>query len=246
MSGPKRLLDEGTDLERLLIAGGRSVRPNRIAKARVGFLLFLSGMGFAPSALAAASNARVWLATKWLAVGLAAGAVAFSAARVARHEVGQEVIATSGVGPSRSSAVNDRPNLDKLPAPAPAPAPEAELPPESRLEVNADVAKKDRPPSEARPSRDGVPKGVSMEEIQEIDAARRAVEAGDPKGALQKLDRYAKNHPNGALEQEHWRLRIEALAAQGDLGAARSLLRRFLLRYPQSAHRKRLQSLLSG
>lgn len=246
MSGPKRLFEEGTNLERLLIASGRSVHPNRMAKARVGFLLFLSGMGIAPAALSAVrSSARVWLVTKWLAVGIGAGTVAFSATRATHHDkTSQAVIAAPDVEPARSPSPGDKPSNAELATAASAPT-EAILPGAPPGD-NAEVSKKDRPVSELRAGRESVPTGVSMEEIREIDGARRAIEAGDPRGALQRLDRYAKNHPKGALEQEHLRLRVEALAAQGDMDAARSLLRRFLARYPQSAHRKRLQSLVGG
>ena len=250
MSEPRRLLEQGTDLERLLLSAGRSARPGRMAKARAAVLVSLSGVGVVRSAEAAGAGGslRPWLAAKWVAVGLGAGAVAFTVVRATHHPAHGTATTVGAIAtipadwPIASTAVPapiqpGEAATDLSPAVAQA-APSANNP--------ADPGRKERAAGETRAVRESAANGLSGEEIAEIDAARRAVEAGNPRSALERLDRYAKNHPNGALEQEHLRLRIEALAALGELDAARVLLRRFLVRYPQSAHRKRLLSLVGG
>jgi outer membrane protein assembly factor BamD (BamD/ComL family) len=80
--------------------------------------------------------------------------------------------------------------------------------------------------------------------VAAVDAAGRALRAGDAAGALTALDRYEHDYPRGTLRPEATVLRIEALVARGDRARALILARRFLASHPTSAHRTRVRSLL--
>jgi outer membrane protein assembly factor BamD (BamD/ComL family) len=77
-----------------------------------------------------------------------------------------------------------------------------------------------------------------------LDAARRALRAGDTQLALGELDRHQAQFPRGMLGQEATLLRIEVLARSGNRSAAQTLARQFLARQPNSPHAKRIESLL--
>lgn len=94
-------------------------------------------------------------------------------------------------------------------------------------------------PSAARPG----PASLG-EEVAAIDAARKALLAGDTSGALRALDDYDRRFPGGMLGPEASVLRIEALARRGDRATATRLAKAFLVSHPRSPHASRLRSLL--
>lgn len=256
MNDPRRFLDGGgSELERLLLASGRSVGPGRMAKARTGVVLWLVGMGFAPSLFATIrTTMRPWLFARWVAVGLGTGAAAWGTVRVASH-----VYPPAAVAPMVAQTRSARPAVNPGQAEVSEPTlrdgqPDVVAPGESPSDLPETASKgaastgSPAPTSLLRGNSDAAQssKGSVAAEIRELDAARRSIEEGDPRGALHRLDHYAKAHPKGAFEQEQIRLRIEALVALGETDSARALTRKFLARYPESAYRKRLQTLVGG
>jgi outer membrane protein assembly factor BamD (BamD/ComL family) len=75
---------------------------------------------------------------------------------------------------------------------------------------------------------------------------RNALDGGDTAGALSDLDRFERRFPARRLGPEAMALRIEGLAMQGDMKAARSLADHFDKAYPDSPYRARLHSVLVG
>ncbi len=82
------------------------------------------------------------------------------------------------------------------------------------------------------------------DEIASLDSAQQALSEGHGADALAALDAHAKRFSSGALGPEAAVLRIEALAAAGDTGAAARQARAFLAKSPGSPHAARVRSLL--
>ena len=80
-------------------------------------------------------------------------------------------------------------------------------------------------------------------EMAELEFVREALARGDAARALSGLDAYDARHLNGSLFIEAHVLRIEALAAAGQVAAARSLARRFLSEQPGSPYTKHVTSI---
>jgi outer membrane protein assembly factor BamD (BamD/ComL family) len=79
------------------------------------------------------------------------------------------------------------------------------------------------------------------EEGRLLASAHRLVQAGQGSEALRVLGNLKQRYPRSVLSQEREVLTIEALAATGDLAAARALTQKFLARHPQSPHASRLE-----
>jgi hypothetical protein len=79
------------------------------------------------------------------------------------------------------------------------------------------------------------------EEGRLLAKAHQLVQSGQGQQALEVLRISASRYPRSVLYQEREVLTIEALAATGDTGAARSRAERFLKRHPNSPHAGRLQ-----
>ncbi|MBI2395522.1 MAG: outer membrane protein assembly factor BamD [Deltaproteobacteria bacterium] len=138
-----------------------------------------------------------------------------------------------------------------LPPPGAAPT-TAALPVESATVVAPDPtlvspAKATPPPAPAKaaPAASSAAPALSHE-IQLIDAARQAIEAGDPTSAIAALDRYQRECPTGVLALEAQVLRIEAIARSGDPAGAAQLARRFLEGHPDSPYEARVRKHLPG
>jgi outer membrane protein assembly factor BamD (BamD/ComL family) len=78
-----------------------------------------------------------------------------------------------------------------------------------------------------------------------VNAARVALSAGDRPRALELLERFETQFPEGVLRPEAAILRIEALVASGDRPAAARAARAFLAANPSSPYAPRIQRLLS-
>jgi TolA-binding protein len=79
-----------------------------------------------------------------------------------------------------------------------------------------------------------------------IDAARAALNRGDPGRALALLGQHGEEFSGGVLAQEAEILRIHALFARGDRTSAAEHARRFLSRNPNSPHAERLRRIAEG
>jgi TolA-binding protein len=80
-------------------------------------------------------------------------------------------------------------------------------------------------------------------ELTLLDAARGALDGGDPARALALLDQYTREFPLGRLAPEARVMRIEATARRGDRAAAQSMAREFLDDSPESPHADRVRKL---
>ncbi len=98
--------------------------------------------------------------------------------------------------------------------------------------------------AEAEPSAPAASRSIAQE-VAQLDVARRSLSAGDPGASLRTLDEYEQRYKGGMLHQEATLLRIEALAAAGDLGSARRVADRFLRDHPRSPHEQRIRALVS-
>jgi hypothetical protein len=116
--------------------------------------------------------------------------------------------------------------------PAVAPTPVAAPPP---------VESRHARPASPHPSDDGVPATKPPETAEEladenalIEAARAALGARDAGSAVGLLERHARLHPAGQMEEEREALWVQALAAKGDGAAARARAAAFRRRFPRS------------
>jgi hypothetical protein len=258
MIGPKRLLEgDGTELERTLLASGRAARPSSPGKWRTLVLFVLMGVGAMSKARAAAvlgAKARAWAIAQWLALGVGTAAVGWAAVQTRVHVSAHPLVSEVASIPGTPAASKSR----ALP-------PRLETSPSSLAVAESDSPSSDAPVASTSPEREplvslrpkrgaavvpapggersaGLPSIAA--EIQELDRAREALAAGEPRRAIERLDRYDRLFPKGALQQEGLRLRIEAVAANGERAAARSLAQRFETLYPGSTQSERLKSLV--
>ena len=67
-----------------------------------------------------------------------------------------------------------------------------------------------------------------------------------PGRALALSHEHAARFPRSAMSQEREMIAINALLAMGRAADARARARRFIVRYPKSAHRQRLKAMLSS
>jgi hypothetical protein len=84
------------------------------------------------------------------------------------------------------------------------------------------------------------------DEIAALDGARRALDANQAREALALLDRHDRDFSPAALDVEASVLRIQALAALGRTGEARSLASSFLLAHPDLPQARRVKTLMSN
>jgi hypothetical protein len=256
MIHPKRLLDgDGTELERLLLASGRAARPNKRAKWRTGIVFFLMGIGTVSKAHAVAllgAKVRAWTIAQWLALGVGTGAAGWLAVQ-AKADMPEPVVAVA-VTDARPRRIPHAPSPrdESLPI-----APQAEPAPANVVERSSPIDARTAAPvspavprtkrgslAAAKAAEPPVSERSIASEIDELDRARDALAAVEPKRALDRLSRYERQHPQGALREEALRLRIEALVSSGDRKTARAFALRFQALYPDSTHSERLKALV--
>jgi len=261
MIHPKRLLDgDGTELERLLLSSGRAARPSGRAKWRTAIMFFLVGIGTVSKAHAVAllgAKVRAWTIAQWLAIGVGTGAAGWVAVHAPANVPQDAAIVVQDPAPRRNAAapISRHPPAEVTPQPLPEPPPvngveaSASLPP---LAVRTPV----QTPAVSRPKRGttlaaartvvGPPPGDRSigSEVDELDRARQLLGTGEPKRAIDRLNRYDRLFPQGTLREEALRLRIEAVVSAGERATARGLAQRFQAQYPDSAHSERLKALV--
>jgi outer membrane protein assembly factor BamD (BamD/ComL family) len=76
-----------------------------------------------------------------------------------------------------------------------------------------------------------------------LTEARAELHAGDPRAALQTLERLRARSPKGVLAQEREVLTIQVLSALGDNAAAKRKAKEFLDAHPESPHTSQLRRL---
>jgi hypothetical protein len=123
----------------------------------------------------------------------------------------------------------------------PAPTPLAET-----AKAAAAETQKDSDEPEAKPATPSESEAKADPESQMLDAAREQLSAGNAGAALISLEHMRKKFPKGDLAQDRELLRIEALKAKGQRGAAKSAARKFAKQHPNNPHLGELESLLIG
>jgi TolA-binding protein len=83
-------------------------------------------------------------------------------------------------------------------------------------------------------------------EIALIQRAKQALAIQDPDGALAVLSTYASRYPHGTLPAEAGYLRVQALLAQGDRGAAMEVARRLLAADPRGVLAPKLRAIVDS
>jgi hypothetical protein len=219
MSDPQRLEDGdiGSFAQRLLEAAKESPGPTLKARMQRGLGLLEPGVPVATLGKA--------VATSWpvgVAVGLVTACLIVTPLAVlVRHR-----------GPSRVEA-------PKAAAPV---GGQSGVP---AVATSAPVDDSGMPIATGGPeSSTSVPPGTLMDEIRLVDRARAEIVAGAPRRALDEIRRYSERYPHGAFDLEAMVLRIESLAAAGDLRAAKDLGRQFLKQHPNSLLSERVVAIV--
>lgn len=243
VNDPERLLSgsaTGAELSLLRSAEADEPPADGAAKlaATLGVSIALISVPAAASVAATASQATAASATgaiaKWkLYVGkLALKHIAVSAGGLAlAGTVALTALPSAPSKPSRApheAAATPR-GGEALPPPAPS-APEPVHP--------ADDAHAD----DAPPAAKSAPARSIAGEIAALDAVRAALSAAEPGRALTLLETYERSYKTGALREEAWILRIDALTHAGRTREARRATHSFLKAYPRSVHVGRLRA----
>lgn len=225
MSEPRRLLEDAEGLERALLESAELDTPSPDRRRR---LVALAG---ASVVTAGAASAGAGIATWKVVVAVVlvgTGGVA------AAHRAGRAPPAATAAPPASVAPAVVRPTAESRPTSV-ASTPASTSPPA----VAPKVAAKSAPfaPGTSAPN---VACSVG-DEVTALDKVRAAVRTGQAVDALARLDRYAATCPAGVLTVEARVLRIEALAAKGDAGAADRLARAFLAEHPKSTYDGRVR-----
>jgi hypothetical protein len=204
---PERLLEQGSEFERLLLAGGIAERPSSTLTRRMALGAGLGG------ALSYTSSAKALMQTWW------GKTVAFAS-------VGVGVAGAIAVGAQLSAGADDLPAAPlAVSAPPVALTTLAEPPASSDASKASDAADSGvserastpLPASEAVATKRMAPSvkagGTLAQEIKALDRARGSMTRGDRAGALAELDSYDRRYPAGTLKREARVLRARAIQA---------------------------------
>ncbi len=197
----------------------------------------------APAAIAIAgkATATTWLvaSAKWLAV---ATGLSLAALGVAHGVIGSNSSANDAAGKAPVTW-----EKDKKANPTPAQAATAA----ASLQVAQEVAAPDPVPAFEAPGSErttAAPSGRTTSqlarEVAALDRARAAALAHQPLRVIALLNAYQREFPSGALNPEAQVLRIEALAASGQLDKARALAQKLLAADPTGPLADRVRALV--
>jgi hypothetical protein len=212
------------------------------------------GGAFLPStaygATTAAKSVSTLVVAKWIAVGMASGAVTMGTVSGIEHmaatraRIEDRVVAppvrelASPISQPRSAEAKPAPSTPSGdPAPA-APLPARAAP--SVVQVDPIVT---APAPAPVASGTASPLGQLTRELSILDHARAALAAKAPLEASRALDAYESEFPAGTMRVEAAALRVEALARSGLVADARRRADAFLQAYPASPLAVRVRSL---
>jgi TolA-binding protein len=237
MTEPTRLIDSGaTEFERYLLGAATRERPTRLQHLRMRRSIVLAELGILGTVVKALAAATQQIVMVSVVAGALAGQGSVPTSTWLRES--REPVANITEHPSKSlSSEGKSTNETAIP----------------RLEVTDELPEVTQ--SRLPHSKTEVTKVPSLaprrtielrEEIALMDLARAALRSGSPKSALEYLEQYRSRFPSGSFGQEAQALRIEAIAASGNIARARSLAKAFLARSPNSPHSARLQRLVDS
>lgn len=252
MTSPTRLLDSAQNPNaRALLRAGLEEGPKPAALRATALALGVTASVAVTAPATAMVAPSLALAAKWVAVGTLAGVTLAG---------GVNAIATRvDTPPPVPVAAPLRPwTVPSSTAAAPPVVPEPAATPEAAADVAPPVvaqqpvsmpapvvatplaeARGAAPPTLRLPERPGL-----AGEVANIDAARRALAAGDAGTALQQLEHYYSRARTGTLDREAQLLRIDALLRAGQTQRAHQLAEHYLASYPQDPHAARLRGLV--
>ncbi|HWB76303.1 MAG TPA: hypothetical protein VG755_15135 [Nannocystaceae bacterium] len=175
-----------------------------------------------------------YLRKGWIAIGaLAAGVVlALGLAPTIAAQIDAPTLRTEAVQVGEEPRAHTVEIRDEAPVEPPAAPPKT---------APAPVVLEEAPALE-KPARARTRKPVAattddlVVELGLVRRARRALQDGDPKGALAMLDAHAHAFPQGQMLEDRLALRIEALCAAGAERQARAEAKALRRRFPGSAH----------
>jgi hypothetical protein len=192
--------------------------------------------GAASTGGAAASSLGLAVA-KWVVIGALGGGILASSAELAfkppavvpraANLAAQHAAARAAAAPHRARAPNSEPG-ELLAAPS------------SSAALLRPPKPPDSPSTAALPATES---GQLGREVQTIDAARRALAAGNTALALSELDGYQRIASTGVLDREARVLRIETLFRAGDAARAQQLSAQYLHDFPNDAHAAHVRAL---
>jgi hypothetical protein len=171
----------------------------------------------------------------WGAGAVALGLLGYAALQGARHS-GQDPAPAGSATPAAQSSVAPPAPAATVEAPEPQTIPSA-APPSSAEPVNHE---RTAPASPARSAE----RHAGPSEAELLERARRAL-ATDPARALALAQQHQKQYPNGVLQQERDVITIEALRRLGKVKEADQRAGTFQRQYPDSAHRRSVETGLS-
>lgn len=236
---PKRWLeDEGSAIERELLASVSDVRPPANAKDQAWRSIAASiaagtvAVSIAPAAAAATTKIGGTVVASTL-LTKAVWTVAAGSIVVGGYFAAREVWPKAPEPERRAKAAEVAAPVEPAQRVA---APEAVEPQATPIEASEPAARRAAPRLKRR--------DPLTEESALLTRARAALRTGDTAGAERMLQRMGAEFPRGVLEQERQVLSIEVLAARGDTAAAKARAREFAKAHPTSPHTARLRSLL--
>jgi hypothetical protein len=258
MGDPDRLLgsmNAGDELERDLLGSLRDVAPPSGAKGETWKRLAIQTAavatigatsaalhGAARSSVAAAAQGTKMLAAKVVAGVVIAGSTAAGGAwwmheRAAARPVAQSVAAERPPSPAPQAVTPQSPEPTAV-EPEPAPPSERSFSAVPGPSKGADRSSKSNDDVRSRSD-------LLSLESRMLTEARAELRAGDPRAALQTLERLRARSSKGVLMQEREVLHIQILSALGDTAAAKRKAKEFLDAHPESPHAAQLRRLLA-
>lgn len=251
MTSPKRLVDEGTSLDRTLLRAAREDRPAPDFERRV------IAAALAPTTVAPPlhSPSRLARLARLARPGLIVVAIGAGAAMVGRRGADRPPATAPSVAVAQSTPVpappaaaaatsipvEDEPIAVTTPQRAPLPGVAAP--------VVASAPRGSGAPSTPPPVVDTAAKRALPSlgrEVELLDTVKQRLKAGSPAEAERALDAYDDEFPQGTLKPESSVLRIRLLLASGQRARAIALTDEVLRRDPNSVHAKRMRALLAA
>jgi hypothetical protein len=228
-----------------LVRGLRALRAAQPDAARVELLKQRVAAEIAKNAAAGSAGVAATLAAKCLPVAFAL--VTAVTALTWLHAARRQPASMPAPPPARMPVAlapapepsHVEPALDP-PALVVAPAPESVRKPMHRVRRARTIARSDDADTDALAPR-APPDGAA--EMAVLWKARTSLEH-DAAGALELTEQHASAYPEGVFAEEREVLAIEALLKLRRMSAALERAERFLQRYPDSTHARRLQLLI--
>jgi hypothetical protein len=267
MITPRRLLDEGTQFERDVLASARldtgSNRGRKGAVLAMSAAVLSAATSAAPAAAtagaaagAAATLGGAGVLVKWIGVGVVVlGAATGASVRVvsSRHATA-DTTSSQAAAQARAVAPNVAPAATAMASAVPLPSSGAIAPTRtdggsvrpasSWANSSRSVVVRPALPLAAAPISE-LPPDVQAE-VSALGRARDKLVRREAGQALRELDAYERSFPSGVLSDEATVIRVDALTQQGDQVAAVALGRRYLTAHPASPHAPHLRAVIDG